>query len=136
MSGQRPSGGILGHLVAGSGDSLGFAGRCAVEGAVFGRRLEAWRFGKQRRRRITGAASQLAEGIGVPTNYAAAAAFYRKAAEAGHAAAQYDLAYLYENGFGVAQDSKQRCSGTRKSAEQGDAEAQWTRCTPKVRCPK
>ena len=67
---------------------------------------------------------QLANGDGVPKNYAAAAEFYRKAADAGHAAAQYDLAYLYENGLGVAQDSKQAAFSYRKSAEQGDAEAQ------------
>ena len=67
---------------------------------------------------------QLAEGDGVPKNYAAATEFYRKAAQAGHAAAQYDLAYLYENGLGVAQDCKQAAFWYRKSAEQGDAEAQ------------
>ena len=67
---------------------------------------------------------QLAEGNGVPKNYAAAAAFYRKAAEAGHTGAQYDLAYLYENGFGLAQDWQQAAFWYRKSAEQGDAEAQ------------
>ena len=67
---------------------------------------------------------QLAEGSGVSKNYAAAAGFYRKAAEAGHAAAQYDLSYLYENGFGLAQDWTQAAFWYRKSAEQGDAEAQ------------
>jgi TPR repeat protein len=67
---------------------------------------------------------QLAEGDGVAKNYAAAANFYRKAAEAGHVAAQYDLAYLYENGLGVTRDCKQAAYWYRKAAEQGDPEAQ------------
>jgi len=67
---------------------------------------------------------QLADGDGVLRDYAAAARFYRKAADLGHATAQYDLAYLYENGLGVAQDCKQAAFWYRKAADQGDAEAQ------------
>jgi TPR repeat protein len=37
---------------------------------------------------------QYLEGAGVVRDYSAAARFYRKAAEAGYARAQYDLAYL------------------------------------------
>ena len=67
---------------------------------------------------------QCIEGEGVVKDYAAAARLYRQAAEAGYAPAQYDLAYLYEQGLGVARDLKQAAVWYRKAAEQGNAEAQ------------
>ncbi len=67
---------------------------------------------------------QLADGDGVPKDPSAAAGFYRKAAEAGYAPAQHDLASLYESGLGVERDFKQAAIWYRKAADQGDAEAQ------------
>lgn len=67
---------------------------------------------------------RLAEGTGGARDYFTAAALYRKAAEAGHAAAQSSLAYLYENGLGVERDCTQAAFWYRKAAEQGDGEAQ------------
>lgn len=67
---------------------------------------------------------QFAEGDGVVKDYAAAAQFYRKAAEAGYAPAQYNLAHLYENGLGVERDPSQAAAWYRKAADQGDPEAQ------------
>ena len=43
-------------------------------------------------------------GQGVPQNYAEAMSWYRRAAETGHAKAQYNLGFLYTNGKGVPQD--------------------------------
>ena len=67
---------------------------------------------------------QAAEGIGGRRDYAAAARYYRKAAENGYIPAQYHLAYLYENGFGVKQDFAEAAAWYRKAADQGDAESQ------------
>lgn len=67
---------------------------------------------------------QIADGHDVPQNYALAAKYYRKAADRGNVAAQYNLAYLYENGLGVARDLKQAAIWYRRAALQGDAEAQ------------
>ena len=44
------------------------------------------------------------KGRGVPKDFAQAADWYRKAAEQGHAWAQYVLGGLYKNGEGVTQD--------------------------------
>lgn len=57
-------------------------------------------------------------------NWTEAARLYRKAAEAGYAPAQYDLAHLYVDGLGVPRDLKEAAVWYRKAAEQGDAEAQ------------
>lgn len=57
-------------------------------------------------------------------DYKRAADFYRQAAEAGYAAAQYDLGYLYENGLGVETSPPNAAFWYRKAAEQGDPEAQ------------
>ena len=48
----------------------------------------------------------------------------RKAAEQGHAEAQYTLGVLYFNGWGVPQDVLRAEFWYRKAAEQGDAYAQ------------
>jgi TPR repeat protein len=66
----------------------------------------------------------LAEGDGVARDYSAAAEFYRKAAEAGYAPAQYDLAYLFEKGLGVELDLRQAARWYQRAADQGDPEAQ------------
>jgi len=67
---------------------------------------------------------QFAEGDGVVKNYFTGAQFYRKAADAGYAPAQYNLAYLYENGLGVERDPSKAAAWYRKAAEHGDPEAQ------------
>ncbi|MGO9261096.1 MAG: tetratricopeptide repeat protein [Bryobacteraceae bacterium] len=65
-----------------------------------------------------------AEGDGVQRDYIQAARYYRKAAAQGYGPAQYDLAWLLENGMGVKQDFQEAAVWYRKAAEQGDAEAQ------------
>src|SRR5262249_24532103 len=57
--------------------------------------------------------------LGVAPDYAAAAQWYRRAAERGYSPAAYNLGVLYENGLGVAKDPKEaaqwysRASGTK-----------------------
>ena len=67
---------------------------------------------------------RFAEGDGVPQDYARAAQHYRRAAEKGHIPAQYNLAYLYENGLGVDKNPEEAACWYRKAAEKGDAESQ------------
>ena len=43
-------------------------------------------------------------GGGVPQDYSEAAAWYRQAAEQGHANAQFNLGWMYANGRGVPQE--------------------------------
>lgn len=57
-------------------------------------------------------------------NWHEAARFFRKAADAGYAPAQFELAHLYEDGLGVKLSLKQAVFWYRKAADQGDAEAQ------------
>jgi uncharacterized protein len=57
-------------------------------------------------------------------NYDLAAKLYRRDAEIGVAAAQVNLAFLYLDGQGVAQDFAQAASWFQRAAEQGNAEAQ------------
>ena len=45
-----------------------------------------------------------AKGKGVPQDHAEAARWFRKAAEQGHASAQYNLGIMHANGEGVPQD--------------------------------
>jgi TPR repeat protein len=66
---------------------------------------------------------RLAKG-GTDAGYLAAEPFYRKAAQAGHPAAQYQLGYLLENGLGVMQDLQKAAVWYRRAAQAGDAEAQ------------
>ncbi|WP_439830288.1 tetratricopeptide repeat protein, partial [Aeromonas veronii] len=61
----------------------------------------------------------------MPQDDAQALAWYRKAAEQGHAKAQYNLGVMYGNGQGVPQDDAQAVVWFRKAAEQGLAEAQY-----------
>ena len=44
-------------------------------------------------------------GWGVPQDYKVAISWYRKAAEQGETAAQYNLGLMYANGLGVLQDN-------------------------------
>jgi TPR repeat protein len=53
---------------------------------------------------------------------------YRKAAEQGDAAAQYNLGIRYEKGEGIPQDYKEAVKWYRKAAEQGHADAQVILC--------
>jgi uncharacterized protein len=64
-------------------------------------------------------------GEGVPQDYTAAAAWYRKAAEQGHAEAQYSLGSIYQNGYGVPEDFSAAASWYRRAAEQGDPDGQY-----------
>jgi TPR repeat protein len=56
---------------------------------------------------------------------AEAVKLYRKAAEQGHAKAQYNLALMYYNGEGVAKDDAAAVEWFCKAAEQGNAMAQY-----------
>ena len=66
----------------------------------------------------------LAQGEGIPPDYAKAAKWYRSAAEQGHAYAQNNLGTMYSKGRGVAQDYAEAAKWYRLSAEQGNAVAQ------------
>ena len=56
-------------------------------------------------------------------DHAAAAPWYRKAAEAGHPGAQNLLGYHYERGYGVPRDPTEGARWYRKAAAQGHADA-------------
>jgi hypothetical protein len=60
-------------------------------------------------------------GRGVPQDYAQAVHWFRKAAEQGHAFAQYNLGWCYVHGSGVPQDYAQAVHWFRQGAEQGHA---------------
>lgn len=64
------------------------------------------------------------EGDGVPWDAAQAAVWYRKAAEQGHAEAQYNLGIMLYTGDGIPQDKKEGVQWLRKAAAQGYDEAQ------------
>lgn len=64
------------------------------------------------------------KGYGVVQDYAAATAWYRKAAEQGYASAQYNLAILYHKGLGVVQDYAAAIEWFLKAAEQRHESAQ------------
>ena len=59
-----------------------------------------------------------------PPDYVNAAVWYRRAADAGHAAAQNDLGWLYQNGWGVPRDLAQAVHWYRQAATRGHATAQ------------
>ena len=61
-------------------------------------------------------------GVGVPQDAAEAVAWYRRAAEQGHARAQYNGG-MYREGVGVPQDAAEAVAWYRRAAEQGDATA-------------
>ena len=60
----------------------------------------------------------------LPPNYAEAANWYRRAAEAGSTAAARALGSLYLTGAGVAQDNEESARWLRVSAEAGDPASQ------------
>jgi uncharacterized protein len=60
----------------------------------------------------------------IPPDYAAAASWYRKAAEHGDAFAQDRLGFQYANGLGIEQDYAAAASWFRKAADQGQPDAQ------------
>ena len=61
----------------------------------------------------------------MPQDHAAAVAWYRKAAEQGHAVAQLFLGITYQNGKDVPQDYAAAAAWYRKAAEQGNQFAQF-----------
>jgi len=67
------------------------------------------------------------KGNGVPQDYVKAAEYYRKAAELGHAEAQYSLGTLYKGGAGVPKNYVEAAKWYRIAAEQGLKEAQFHR---------
>lgn len=66
-----------------------------------------------------------AKGDGVGRDYAAAAKWFRAAADKGMARAQYDLGVLYERGRGVPLDTAQATGWYRKAAEQSHPLAEY-----------
>ena len=58
-------------------------------------------------------------GTGVPQDEKIACEWYLKAANQGHARAQYYLGVNYENGTGVPKDEKIACEWYLKAANQG-----------------
>ena len=58
-------------------------------------------------------------------NYTEAAKWFRKAADQGHADAQYGLGMFYNEGIGVPKNYTEAVKWYRKAAEQGLAEAQY-----------
>ena len=64
-------------------------------------------------------------GRAVPENNVEAVAWFRKAAEQGHAASQSNLGAMYQNGEGVPENDVEAIKWFRKAAEQGYAEAQY-----------
>ena len=63
-------------------------------------------------------------GQGLPKDDQQAVAWYRKAAEQGHALEQYLLGNMYAFGNGVPKDEQEAAAWYRKAAEQGDDGAQ------------
>lgn len=59
-----------------------------------------------------------------PPDYVNAAVWYRRAADLGHAGAQNDLGWLYQNGWGVPRDNAQAVYWYRLAATQGNGSAQ------------
>ena len=64
-------------------------------------------------------------GDGVAEDFAAALGLYRKAADQGHALAQFNLGVIYYSGEGVARDVPAAVDLFRSAAEQGNAGAQF-----------
>lgn len=64
------------------------------------------------------------KGLGVPQNFAQAAAWYHKAAEQGHADAQNRLGTMYGLGQGIPRDLKLMVMWYQKAANQGHTQAQ------------
>jgi len=58
-------------------------------------------------------------------DFATALRIFRQLAEQGDASAQYNLAFMYDNGRGVTQDYAEAMRWYRKAAGQGEASAQY-----------
>jgi tetratricopeptide (TPR) repeat protein len=58
-------------------------------------------------------------------DYAQAMQWYQKAAARGNAEAEYNISWLYDNGFGVTANHAEAVRWYRKSAEQGNAQAEY-----------
>lgn len=67
----------------------------------------------------------LATGVGVARDPAAAARWYARAAECGHAAAQLNLAALHRSGEGLPRDPVRAAGWCRRAADAGEAGAQY-----------
>ena len=65
------------------------------------------------------------DGIGTLRDQVAAVEYFRRAAERGHAEAQYHLGLVYDYGHGVARDQAGGAAWERKAAEQGHTGAQY-----------
>jgi TPR repeat protein len=57
-------------------------------------------------------------------DYATSIVWFRKAAEQGHASAQYNLGMMYLKGQGVTHNYQEAAKWFQKAAEQGHAKAQ------------
>jgi TPR repeat protein len=66
----------------------------------------------------------LVNGQGVAQNNVEAVKWFRRAAESGHAEAEYNLGLMLMNGQGVTKDSAEALKWYRRSAEQGYVLAQ------------
>ncbi|MCG3771701.1 MAG: Secretory immunoglobulin A-binding protein EsiB [Nitrosomonadaceae bacterium] len=64
-------------------------------------------------------------GHGIPQDHVEAVRLYLKAADQGHAPAQYTLGNMYDDGLGVTQDKPQMLHWYRKAADQGHVIAQY-----------
>ena len=73
--------------------------------------------------RNTSLAAMYRSGRGIAKDHEKAAYWYRKAAEQGHAKAQYNLGGMFENGWGVTEDSGEALAWYRKAAAQGHDKA-------------
>jgi len=62
---------------------------------------------------------------GVAKDAEQAVSWYRRAADAGDADAQFSLGGCYSQGDGVAKDAEQAVSWYRRAADAGDADAQF-----------
>ena len=63
--------------------------------------------------------AMLNKGTGVAKDKAEAVSWYRKAADQGHAVAQFNLGVCYAKGTDIAKDKAEAVSWYRKAADQG-----------------
>ncbi|MDB4452447.1 tetratricopeptide repeat protein [Akkermansiaceae bacterium] len=76
------------------------------------------------RKKVANVLGSYYSGNVIQKDYVEAVKWYRKAAEQGHAIAQYTLGCRYDSGEGVTQDDVEAVKWYRKAAEQGYAIAQ------------
>jgi TPR repeat protein len=63
------------------------------------------------------------KGDGVARDLVAAAKWYRRAADKGHAQSQFNLGLMYTNGEGVEKNREEATKWLKKAARQGHAKA-------------